>query len=71
MAVPLMRRLAVVQDAFAQHQTHLSKMRLMLYKHLMERHQQNDSSTVEAFELSLATEKHGPGAARVCENLGA
>jgi hypothetical protein len=48
-----MRRLAVVQDAFAQN----SKRRVMLCKHLMERHQQNDSNTVEAVELSLATEK--------------
>jgi len=61
-----MRRLAVVQDAFAQHQTHLSKMRLMLYKHLMERHQQNDSSAVEAFELSLATEKHATHIIAAC-----
>jgi hypothetical protein len=52
----------VVQDAFAQN----SKICLMLYKHLMERHQQNDSSTVEAFELSLATEKHATHIIAAC-----
>jgi hypothetical protein len=57
-----MRRLAVVQDAFAQN----SKRRVMLCKHLMERHQQNDSNTVEAVELSLATEKHATHIIAAC-----
>ena len=38
----------------------------MLCKHLMERHQQNDSNTVEAVELSLATEERATHIIAAC-----